>query len=112
MLSIMTTENKIPRLQNSNYLKLESTKKITNRSLFNKYLNWVSGEFELYLQEHSNGLKVYFPGGLLIIQSIESNSNEVKFKIVVSSKNKQNALSIKNTAETILSHLILLEQLK
>ena len=27
------------------------------------FINWVSGEFDLYLQDESNGLHVYFPEG-------------------------------------------------
>ena len=42
---------------------------------YNLFLNWVSSEFDLFLQEESNGLQVYFPDGCLTIKSADKNNN-------------------------------------
>lgn len=42
---------------------------------YNLFLNWVSSEFDLFLQEESNGLQVYFPDGCLTIKSGDNNNN-------------------------------------
>jgi len=38
-------------------------KPIHSRTLFNKFINWVSAEFDSYFQDNSEGLKVYLPNG-------------------------------------------------
>tara|TARA_B110000091_G_C13536582_1_gene358608 strand:+ start:331 stop:615 length:285 start_codon:yes stop_codon:yes gene_type:complete len=45
---------------------------------YTQFLNWVSGEFDLFLQEETIGLYVYFPEGYFSIK----NSKE-KEKIIV-----------------------------
>ncbi|WP_405605690.1 hypothetical protein [Polaribacter sp. Asnod1-A03] len=52
-------------------IKLESIETIDN---YNKFINWVSSEFDLYLQEKTTFLTVYFPNGYFYIK-IADNQN-------------------------------------
>lgn len=40
-----------------NFIKYENIKTI---EIYNKFLNWIKGEFDLYLIEELDGLIVYF----------------------------------------------------
>ena len=44
---------------------------------YHQFINWVSGEFDLYLQDESNGLHVFFPEGKFHINTIETKENTV-----------------------------------
>ena len=51
---------------------------------FKTLTNWLSGEFELNLQEEEEkGLTVFFPHGFFYLNQLESNSNSDKFEIRV-----------------------------
>jgi hypothetical protein len=47
----------------------------TSSKRYYQFLNWVSGEFDLFLQDDTNGLLVYFPEGKFIIK--ESLEKEI-----------------------------------
>ncbi|OBQ54234.1 hypothetical protein JJL45_09910 [Tamlana sp. s12] len=70
------------------YLEASKIAVVPNISMYNRFLNWISGEFELFLQDDSNGLKVYFPSGCLSVQLVQSVRSDVYFEIHVKSKNK------------------------
>jgi hypothetical protein len=42
---------------------------------YTQFLNWVSGEFNLLLQEETNGLHVYFPEGSFSIKNSKEKEN-------------------------------------
>lgn len=65
------------------WVQLES---IMNKKLYLKFINWTSGEFDLFLQEELNGLKVYFPSGNFSISSISENRRDVLVEIKIISK--------------------------
>lgn len=44
---------------------------------YSQFLNWVSGEFDLFLQEETNGLQVYFPEGSFFIKASTEDKNIV-----------------------------------
>lgn len=44
---------------------------------YNQFLNWVSGEFDLFLQDETNGLEVYFPEGSFKIKDSNEKENIV-----------------------------------
>ena len=46
------------------YYELNKKTSFTSKSKYQTFVNWVSGEFDLYLQdEESNGISVFFPDG-------------------------------------------------
>jgi hypothetical protein len=56
---------------------------LNKKALFNSskryytFINWVSGEFDLYLQDESDGLYVYFPEGKFHIKNNIDNGNVI-----------------------------------
>ncbi|EDP72781.1 hypothetical protein FBALC1_16807 [Flavobacteriales bacterium ALC-1] len=66
---------------------------IVNKQLYNKFLNWTSGEFDLYLQEELNGLEVFFPKGEFSIKALEESKKNMLIEINVKSKD----LTLMNT---------------
>ena len=40
---------------------------IQNIEVYNQFVNWLKGEFDLYLMEELDGLKVYYPNGLFSV---------------------------------------------
>jgi len=69
---------------------------IRNKHLYNKFLNWVSVEFDLYLQEEIHGLEVFFPNGKFTIKSIAERKQDILIEINVKSKDLKAINSIGN----------------
>ena len=69
---------------------------IMNEHLYNKFLNWVSGEFDLYLQDELNGLEVFFPNGKFTIKSIAESNTAIMIEINIKSKDLKAINSIGN----------------
>jgi hypothetical protein len=60
-----------------------------NLDIYNKFTNWVIGEFDLYLMNESDDLKVYFPNGWFSIRNFYTNNNEALFvEIKIEGKSK------------------------
>ncbi len=61
---------------------------------YHKFINWVSGEFDLYLQDESNGLHVFFPEGKFHIKSDTENDTPVIAEIHLKSKVLQKGIDM------------------
>lgn len=60
---------------NSSLFQYKKEASFTSSNHYYQFLNWVSGEFDLLLQDNTNGLLVYFPEGKFIIkESLEKES--------------------------------------
>ena len=92
------------------YYELTHIESIPNKALYEKFLNWVSGEFELFLQDRINGLQIFFPGGYFYITEIGTNHNIIGFKIIIKSKYKQKGVQINNQVYAILNHTLNLKK--
>lgn len=90
--------------------ELTYTESISSKALYEKFLNWVSGEFELYLQDKLDGLKIFFPGGYLYITETRTNNNTLGLKIMVNSKCKQKGEQINNHVYSIFNHVTKLKK--
>ena len=77
----------------------------TSSKCYNKFINWVSGEFDLYLQDESNGLDVFFPNGKLNIQKAKNNDNSIVAEINFESKIREQGADIINQIMTIYNQL-------
>jgi hypothetical protein len=66
---------------------------IKDKRLYNKFLNWTSGEFDLYLQDELNGLEVFFPQGKFSITTINDSKKAILIEINIKSKD----LNVMNT---------------
>lgn len=67
------------------YHKLNKKLKFDSLNNYQLFLNWISSEFDLFLQEESNGLKVFFPEGKIEINNKTSKENIIA-KINLESK--------------------------
>ncbi|UKM64507.1 hypothetical protein GSB9_01056 [Flavobacteriaceae bacterium GSB9] len=56
--------------------------------VYSKFINWVSGEFDLYLQDTSRGIKIYYPNGWFSIKKSDCVHENIDMKITVVSKSK------------------------
>ena len=67
---------------------------IVDKRLYSKFLNWTSGEFDLYLQDELNGLEVFFPKGKFSIKTIAESKKDILIEINIKSKdlNVMNAI--------------------
>ena len=99
-----------PSVDSKTYFELEQTQCIPNKALYEKFLNWVSGEFELYLQDNLHGLQIFFPGGWVYITNIETTPNNIVFNILVKSKFQQKGIQINNQINAILEHVLKLKR--
>jgi hypothetical protein len=80
---------------NAPYHQLNKKAFFNSTYRYHTFLNWISGEFDLYLQDESNGLHVYFPEGKFHIKNDIDNGNIVA-KITLESKILENGQSIFN----------------
>jgi hypothetical protein len=62
---------------------------------YHTFINWVSGEFDLFLQDDFNGLMVYFPGGSFHIKN-DAYIEPIVAEINMESKNIENGQIIFN----------------
>ena len=76
-------ENDIIISYNKPYHQLIKKESFTNIFLYNKFLNWVSGEFDLLLQDESNNLKIFFPNAQLHIKKTTQSSNPIIIEIYI-----------------------------
>lgn len=72
---------------------------------YEKFLNWISGEFILYFQDDIDDLKIYFPNGWFSIKKSNSNFNEIHFRIEVKSKCLKSGTQIFNKVKSVLTHI-------
>ena len=97
------------RVDTNSYYELMHIKSVPNKVLYKTFVNWVSGEFELFLQDKLNGLKIFFPSGYFSITESETNNTDVNFKIIVRSKSKQKGIQISTQINAVLNHLLKLK---
>lgn len=88
----------------SNY-KWVKRKSLANIHLYNKYINWLSGEFDLYLQDTLNGLDIFFPGGKLNVNSVSKTKEDVVLEINLTCKNKSLGTTITDKVNSIHKQL-------
>jgi len=97
-------------METKSYYELTHTESVPSKALYEKFLNWVSAEFELYLQDKLHGLKIFYPGGYFYITEAERSNNDVNFKIIVKNKYRQKGVQINNQVNAILGHVIKLRR--
>lgn len=80
-------------------------KSFSNINTYKKFLNWVSGEFDLNLQDESDTLKVFFPTKRLTIKRKQSNSDIILFEINIESRVIHDGFKLKEKIEMIYQNL-------
>ena len=78
---------------------------IENIEIYNQFLNWLKGEFDLYLMEESDSLKVYFPNGLFSVTLFSDNEKDLVIEIKIIGKTVKTANQMVLRIDTLYNHL-------
>lgn len=87
------------------YYNFITYKNIKTIDIYNTFINWICGEFDLYQIEESNGLKVYYPNGWFFIELISENEEDLNIAIKIKSKTLDSGLKMEARIKTIYNHL-------
>jgi hypothetical protein len=87
---------------NHTFIRYET---IENIEIYNQFLNWLKGEFDLYLMEESDSLKVYFPNGLFSVTLFSDNEKDLFIEIKIKAKTLKTANQMVLRIETLYNHL-------
>ncbi|MFI1772032.1 hypothetical protein [Thalassobellus citreus] len=87
------------------YYKLIKIKYIETIDIYLKFINWVAGEFDLFLQDESEGLKVYYPNGWLSIKSDIKLKTEMNLQITIVNKSKVVCEKTNTKLDSIYNHI-------
>jgi hypothetical protein len=79
--------------------------KIESIEFFDQFVNWLKGEFDLYLMDDSDGLKVYYPSGFFSVKLFSKNENKFSVELKVKSKTLKSANQIASKIESVLINL-------
>ncbi|QTD37652.1 hypothetical protein JL193_16545 [Polaribacter batillariae] len=92
--------------------KLKKIELINNIGIYERFVNWVIGEFDLFLKNESKKLEVYFPNGQFYIGNFEDDKNELNIKILVEGKSSLVCKKIMLQLENIYQHVLLFNKNK
>ncbi|GAA4268277.1 hypothetical protein [Hyunsoonleella aestuarii] len=79
----------------------------SNINSYDRFLNWVSGEFELNLQDNTDGLKVFFPNERLSVSKLDSNGVNIIAEIKVEAKIINKTFKLIHKLDAIYNGVIL-----
>ncbi len=85
--------------------KLVQNQSLKTEALYDKFTNWVSGEFDLYLQDESSGLIVYYPSGWFCIRTTNENKDIVNMQITIVGKSEAFCKHTLKSLEAIYNHI-------
>jgi hypothetical protein len=85
--------------------KITRYETIESIEFYDQFLNWLRGEFDLYLMEEFDGLKVYYPNGLFSVKLFSKNENDLFIEIEIRSKTLKSVNEVSSKIETVYAHL-------
>lgn len=90
----------------STRFQIEEIVKLEDNVVFCRFVNWVTGEFDLFLQdEDSKGLKVYFPNGCFSIGRFKNADIEFGVEMKIEGKSKVACQEMMNQLMQIYNHI-------
>lgn len=92
------------------YLKKEIV--IKTNGIHERFVNWVTGEFDLNLKIESETLKVFFPNGWFCIRNFKDEKNKDLIEIIVEGKSKTACQKIMNQLESVHNHVVRFNEVK
>lgn len=98
-------EDKIDIVYEDPYYKLSQKKSVGTVEMYLKLINWVSGEFDVYLQDESSRLVIYYPNGWLSINCNLQLKDKIIVEFTVISKSKKSCQSVFIQLATIYNHI-------
>ncbi|MEY3501824.1 MAG: hypothetical protein RL308_3497 [Bacteroidota bacterium] len=78
---------------------------IQSVEFYDQFLNWLRGEFDLYLMEELDGLTVHYPSGFFSVKLFSKREKDLSIEIKISSKTLKSANQVSSKIETIYAHL-------
>lgn len=88
------------------YYKFIKYENINTIDVYDTFINWVRGEFDLFQMEELDGLKVYYPNGWFYIELLSENDLDLIIAIKIKSKTLDSGLKIEAQIQMIFNHLI------
>ncbi len=73
---------------------------------YNHFLNWMKGEFDLYLQENYDGLKIYFPNGWFTIYKDGGDIKPIHVEIEIKTKSLKDGKKIESHIKSVLERFV------
>lgn len=86
-----------------NFITYENIKTI---DVYDKFINWVRGEFDLFQMEELDGLKVYYPNGWFYIELLTETDLDLIISIKIKSRTLDSGLKKEAQIQIIFNHLI------
>ena len=86
-----------------NFITYENIKTI---DVYDKFINWVRGEFDLFQMDELDGLKVYYPNGWFYIELLTESDLDLIIAIKIKSKTLDSWLKTEAQIQIIFNHLI------
>ena len=78
---------------------------IQSVEFYDQFLNWLRGEFDLYLMEELDGLTVHYPSGFFSVKLFSKREKDLSIEIKIRSKTLKSVHQVSSKIETINSHL-------
>ncbi|WP_282073601.1 hypothetical protein [Polaribacter atrinae] len=100
-------ESKIEGLKSKfPYLILKKVQDNKSNDVYERFVNWVAGEFDLYLMNESENLKVYFPNGEFRISNFNNKVNKRFIEIKVEGRSEKICQNMMMRLEMLLNHVL------
>ena len=84
------------------FIKHENIKTI---AIYNRFQNWIQGEFDLYQMEELDSLKVYYPNGWFSIRVLLETELDLNIEIKIKSRTINSGILIESKINKIHTHL-------
>ena len=87
--------------------ELRNTDALEDLGVYDTFVNWIIGEFDLYLQNYKQEkLKVYFPNGRFCIKSFKNIEEQFDIQIKIKGKSKKSCDDIMKKVVGVYSHVL------
>ena len=98
-------KDKVDIIYEDHYYKLIHKESVGNLEMYLKLINWVSGEFDVYLQDESSSLVIYYPSGWLSIKCNLQRETKIIVEFTVISKSKKSCQNMFIQLAIIYNHM-------
>jgi DNA mismatch repair ATPase MutS len=94
------------------YFHLKKVETIKTNGFYERLINWVTGEFDLYLKNESEILKVYFPNGWFSIRNFKDEKNQNLIEIKIEGKSRIACQKMMIQLEHVYNHVLSFTEIK
>jgi hypothetical protein len=93
--------------------ELKNTDAFENLGVYDTFVNWIIGEFDLYLQNYKQKkLKVFFPNGCFSIKSFKNAEDQFDIVIKIKGKSKKGCENIMKKVVGVYNHVLNFKAIK